>query len=248
MMIEEEVLISHPLQYIGRGYSSSLNFLFIKHERVQFSEIIRKAKKIYFSLFPDVTYYSAKGEERFVFGTGEEIHFRYIDYLDLKEMKLGSLCYYQNIYTDETDMMDLERFKKQCFPKKPKDNYKPTIKTKIYNGITKLLTKETHYSKEECMKKLQDLITSNYWYTIAATGSHLSIKEKHNSFEYGQEGISYVLEADFPQGKIENEFFIGYNAIDNESIAFNFNTMEKLVHIHIDKVKNFMENLEIEQL
>lgn len=95
---------------------------------------------------------------------------------------------------------------------------------------------------------MQDLITYNYWYTIAATGSHLSIKEKDNSFEYYQDGIGYVLEAHFPQGKIEKKFFTSYLDINSNTITNNFDIMEKEVHKHINEVKNFMENLEIEQL
>ena len=118
----------------------------------------------------------------------------------------------------------------------------------IFDIISIIYIRTNKIDKEECMKKLQDLITSNYWYTIAATGSHLSIKEKHNSFEYWQDGISYVLEADFPQGKVEKEFFVCYRDINNELIAKNFDVMEKEVHKYVNEVQNFMENLEIEQL
>lgn len=104
-----ETMVVHPLMYIGKGHGANLKFLFVKPSHGAMDEVISKTKIIYSALYPDAKFYSEKGAKRWVFASGEEIHFKLLDSMETYN-KLHHGSQYCKIYWDELTTFDMDLY------------------------------------------------------------------------------------------------------------------------------------------
>lgn len=105
-----ETAVVHPLLSIGLGHGNNLKFLFVKPSHGSMDEIISKTKVLYPMLFgKKAKFYGEKGAKRWVFETGEEIHFKLLDSMETyNTLHHGSQ--YAKIYFDELSTFDFSLY------------------------------------------------------------------------------------------------------------------------------------------
>lgn len=128
-----ETMTMHPVPYIGMGHGANLKFLFVKPSHGSMDEIIHKTKVLYPLIFGDkAKFYNEKGAKRWVFSTGEEIHFKLLDSMDTyNSLHHGSQ--YAKIYFDELTTFDFELYEimKTRLRFVPKRTDIPTVKEQM---------------------------------------------------------------------------------------------------------------------
>lgn len=127
-----ETAVVHPLMFIGMGHGANLKFLFVKPTHGSMDEIINKTKILYPDLCPGAKFYNEKGAKRWVFPTGEEIHFKLLDSLETyNSLHHGSQ--YCKIYWDELTTFDFSLYEimKTRLRFVPKRHDIPTVMTQM---------------------------------------------------------------------------------------------------------------------